>query len=295
VEAAEETMEVVEEAVEVVEETVEVPEQPVEVPEESVEILEEADAVAETPVEVIPEIVVHDEVAIPHEIEEVLEEEAAIEEAELHEKYDDYPREKLVDFLEAEVESGDIQAIKTKVALIKVAFLKLTREEERKHYEAHLSAGDRKEDIIFEDELVHKFNLVFEKYKEKKLKYNEEQEVLKLRNLDAKRQILEEIRELISADESLKVTYDRFRDLQVKWKEIGVVPAAEVNNMWQSYHFLVEKFFDKVKISKELRDLDLKKNLEKKIELCEKAEELLLESSILKSFKLLHKYHEECK
>jgi hypothetical protein len=74
-----------------------------------------------------------------------------------------------------------------------------------------------------------------------------------------------------------------------------MVPAGEVSNLWQSYHFLVEKFFDKVKINKELRDLDMKKNLELKIELCEKTEELLLETSIIKSFKLLQQYHQEWK
>ena len=107
---------------------------------------------------------------------------------------------------------------------------------------------------------------------------------MKHKNLEAKKIILEELKALIDSEESLKKTYDEFKVLQDKWKDIGMVPKNEVNNLWQSYHFLVEKFFDKVKINKELRDLDLRKNLELKIELCEKAEELLLESSIMKSF-----------
>ncbi len=68
-----------------------------------------------------------------------------------------------------------------------------------------------------------------------------------------------------------------------------------MGELWRNYHFLVEKFFDKVKISNELRDLDLKKNFELKVELCEKAEALLLEKSVTKSFKLLQKYHEKWK
>ncbi|HSW67156.1 MAG TPA: DUF349 domain-containing protein, partial [Bacteroidales bacterium] len=83
--------------------------------------------------------------------------------------------------------------------------------------------------------------------------------------------------------------------LQDRWRQVGMVPKAENNALWQNYHFLVEKFFDKVKINKELKDLDLRKNLERKIELCEKSEELLLETSIIKSFKQLQKYHEEWK
>ena len=83
--------------------------------------------------------------------------------------------------------------------------------------------------------------------------------------------------------------------MQDRWKEIGMVPRTEINNLWQNYHFLVEKFFDKVKLNKELKDLDLKKNLEAKMALCEKTEELLLETSVIKTFKKLQKYHEEWK
>ena len=117
----------------------------------------------------------------------------------------------------------------------------------------------------------------------------------KLANLQQKNAILEELKQLINSEETLKKTYDEFRALQDKWKEIGQVPATEMTNLWNNYHFLIEKFYDKVKINRELRDLDLKKNLEAKIELCEKTEELLLEKSVTKAFKLLQKYHDEWK
>ena len=74
--------------------------------------------------------------------------------------------------------------------------------------------------------------------------------------------IIEELKNLVNSNETLKKTYDEFRALQDKWKEIGQVPMTEVSNLWNSYHFFVEKFYDKVKINRELRDLDLKKNLE---------------------------------
>ncbi|MCL2682089.1 MAG: DUF349 domain-containing protein [Bacteroidales bacterium] len=128
-----------------------------------------------------------------------------------------------------------------------------------------------------------------------KRRLREEEERIRQENLKLKLAALEDLRKLIDSEESLKTTYDEFKKLQEKWREIGAVPKNEVNNLWQNYHFLVEKFFDKVKINKDLRDLDLKKNLEAKIELCEKAEELLLESSINKSFKLLQDYHDKWK
>ncbi len=205
-------------------------------------------------------------------------------------------RKDLVELLEQTVKEGDVEAIKKKVALIKVAFIKLNKEEQEKRFESFIEDGG--EENAFEpekDDTEIRFNAAFSIYKEKKAKYIEDQEKLKQKNLETKKLILEELKALIESEESLKTTYDEFRDLQEKWKEAGMVPKSEVNNLWQSYHFYVEKFFDKVKINKELRDLDLKKNLELKIELCEAAEELLLESSIIKSFKKLQDLHRQWK
>jgi len=230
------------------------------------------------------------------EEEEEEEEEVIEEQEEIVEKYDTYDREKLVEILDETVKEENILKIKTRVALIKVAFLKLSKENRQLLLDNHIKAGGTRENYTAApDPLVEKFNQVFETYKKNKIKFNDQQEVVKLRNLDAKKAILEELKELINSEETLKKTYDQFKDLQQKWKEIGLVPSSEINNLWQNYHFLVEKFFDKVKISKELRDLDLKKNLERKIELCEKAEELLIEPSVIKSFQQLQKYHEEWK
>jgi hypothetical protein len=228
------------------------------------------------------------------------EEEEEEDESESHEeetvRYNEMSREELVALLEETVKDGKIEEIKKRVALIKVAFLKLNKEEQHLKYERYLEQGGDKEEFEpTEDSLEQRFNNAFAIYRNNRQVYLENLEQEKQHNLEAKKIILEELKALIDSEESLKKTYDEFRELQDKWKEIGMVPKNEVNNLWQNYHFLVEKFFDKVKINKELRDLDLKKNLESKIELCEKAEELLLENSIIKSFKQLQSYHEKWK
>ncbi len=202
----------------------------------------------------------------------------------------------LVELLEETVEQTDIPQIKSKVAAIKVQFLKLNKEDIEKEMEQFiLDGGDKESYTHADDPLETRFKAAFNKYKDNKAKFNDLLEKQKQENLQAKNAILEELKDLIASEETLKKTYDEFKVLQDKWKEIGQVPAGEITNLWNNYHFLVEKFFDKVKINRELRDLDLKKNLEAKIELCEKAEELLLETSITKSFKLLQKYHDEWK
>jgi len=202
----------------------------------------------------------------------------------------------LIEILEETVQDTDVVKIKDKVAAIKFNFLRLCKEDRDREMEQFiLDGGDKDSYEHVEDPLEIRFKAAFNIFKDNKNKFNDILEKQKVENLQQKVAILEELKQLISSEETLKKTYDEFRNLQERWKEIGQVPATEITNLWNNYHFLVEKFYDKVKINRELRDLDLKKNLEAKIELCEKTEELLLEKSVTKAFKLLQKYHDEWK
>jgi hypothetical protein len=259
---------------------------------------EEIIPVAETEVsEVIHELPVAEVSAEVDEEEEEAITEAIMEHEEQTDGYEKYSREKLVELLETAVQEADINTVKSKISLIKVAFLQLSKDARHELYQQMSAApeGEVTEIETAPDPLDERFNAAFGIYKSKKAKFNEELEKQKLVNLAAKVRILDELKSLINSEETLKKTYDDFKVLQKSWGEIGMVPKADANGLWQNYHFLVDKFFDKVKINKELKDLDLKKNLERKIELCEKTEELLLETSLLKAFKQLQQYHEDWK
>ncbi len=202
----------------------------------------------------------------------------------------------LVEKLEELVQDADVQNIKDKVAAVRLHFNKLNKEDMDNELDRFIQGGGEAENFQHvEDPIEQRFNAAFGIFKANRAKQNEDMEKQKTENLAKKQAILDELKEIIASDESLKKTYDDFRALQDRWKEIGPVPAAENSNLWNNYHFLVEKFFDKVRIGRELRDLDMKKNLDSKIELCEKAEELLDEKSITKAFKALQKLHEEWK
>ena len=106
-------------------------------------------------------------------------------------------------------------------------------------------------------------------------------------------QIIEELKELVNSDETLNHTFTKFRELQQRWKETGLVPQQNVKDLWETYNLHVENFYNFIKINKELRDLDLKKNYEQKLALCEAAEALVLEPSIVEAFHKLQKLHDE--
>ncbi len=188
----------------------------------------------------------------------------------------------------------DILSIKDKVAAIKGNYIRKIKEYKQEVYDKFIEDGGNEDEYkSVELPFENNYKEAFKIYKEKRTAQLKKIEEEKEQNLIKKEELLEKLRAMIKSDESLKKTYDEFKKLQEQWREIGMIPQGKVKNLWENYHFLVDQFFDKVKISHELRDLDLRKNLEAKIKLAEKVEELLLEKSINKSFKKLQEYHDK--
>lgn len=261
-----------------------------------IEVQTLVDVVKPAEVAVHPTDALHEELAELPGIDEAMDME---EDDELIEDNNDLAglnKLQLVELLEEVVQEQNIQKIKDRVAAIRLHFNKLNKADMDNELDKFLEGGGAQDEFQHvDDPLENRFNEAFGIFKSNRAKLNEDLENQKVENLAKKQALLEELKQIIASDDSLKKTYDDFRALQDRWKEIGQVPAAENSNLWNNYHFLVEQFFDKVRIGRELRDLDMKKNLDAKIELCEKAEELLNEKSMTKSFKALQKLHEDWK
>ncbi|MCF8346263.1 MAG: DUF349 domain-containing protein [Bacteroidales bacterium] len=146
-----------------------------------------------------------------------------------------------------------------------------------------------------EEPVDKKMSELIEKYRTLKSDFNKHLEDEKESNLAAKHEVLEEFRVLMEQQEGFDNTFRKFKQLQKRWFDIGIVPKQNVRDLWNSYNFFVDKFNDYVSINKELRVLDLKKNLEKKEALCEKAEGLTKEPNISTAFKILQTLHAQWK
>ena len=133
----------------------------------------------------------------------------------------------------------------------------------------------------------------FKEYRRRRDEFIANLEAEKEKNLQVKLGIIEELKELVNSDETLNHTFTKFRELQQRWKETGIVPLQNVKDLWETYNLHVENFYSFIKINKELRDLDLKKNYEQKVALCEQAEALVLEPSVVEAFHKLQKLHDE--
>lgn len=208
--------------------------------------------------------------------------------------YSKLSKEDLVKLLKDLVDNGSYYDIKKQVDLIKTNFYKKHKAEVDLIKKKFLEDGGLIQDFkIEENPLEIKLKELLERYKDFKTEHNKKLEDDKVGNLTTKYKIIEEIKELVNSQESLNRTFQEFRDLQSKWREIGPVPQQNLKDLWESYHYHVEAFYDYIKINKELRDLDLKKNLEAKIKLCENAESLILEPSVVEAFRKLQKLHDQ--
>ena len=208
--------------------------------------------------------------------------------------YSTYSKEELVNILADKLENAPVQDIKYDIDNIKSNFYKKLKAEIDLAKKKFLTDGGDPAEFVFEgDALEDRLKDLLNEYKHLKTEFNKNLELEKEANLKKKYEIIEAIKELINGQESINKTFNDFRELQNQWREIGLVPQAEVHNLWENYHHNVEQFYDYIKINRELRDLDLKKNLESKVKLCEQAEELMMEPSVVKAFKQLQKLHEQ--
>ena len=200
----------------------------------------------------------------------------------------------LVELFAKRLESEPVQTLRPVVEAIKIAFYKQHRAKVEAERKAFIEQGGNDEEFTpAVDTYEVRFKELFAVYRSERDRHIAELEASKEENLKLKLQIIEELKELINSDENTSTTFARFRELQSKWKEIGLVPQQSVKDLWETYNLHVENFYNYIKINRELRDLDLKKNYEAKLSLCEQAEELTLETQIVEAFRKLQKLHDE--
>ena len=191
----------------------------------------------------------------------------------------------------SEAPSADLR---NEVEALKVAFYKLHRadmEERRKAF--FQENGVDAEYTPQTDEAEVHFKELYNIYRSKRDEAAALSDKEKEENYKAKLAVIEELKQLVDSEETLNTTFAKFHELQARWRNIGQVPQARVSDLYETYNLHVENFYDYVKINKELRDLDWKRNLEAKTALCEQAEALADSTIIVDAFQKLQKLHEE--
>ncbi len=180
------------------------------------------------------------------------------------------------------------------VSRLKQQFYAIRNEEQRNEREAFVEAGNQPE--AFQpttDETEEAFKAILATVKEKKAEQRAAIEAEQQKNYERKKEIIDKIIEMGSDVDNANRFFQQVRDLQNEFKEIGEVPAPVAADLWKSYQDAVEKFYDQLKINKELRDYDFKKNLSEKELLVAEADKLRAEEDVIAAFRRLQELHEQ--
>lgn len=198
--------------------------------------------------------------------------------------------EKLRDLLSAD------EPQRKQVEELKNQFYRVLRNETEQQKATFIANGGEDLDFIAsEPTLFTEGKELLLKIKEKRAELLKKEEAEKEQNVVKKLTIIEQIKHLTEnqSQDDFNKTYQEFKALQQQWTDIKLVPQAKVNELWKSYQYYVEKFYDLVRINNEFREYDFKKNLELKSDLCEAAEKLDAESDVISAFHQLQNLHQE--
>ncbi len=202
-------------------------------------------------------------------------------------------KEQLVGELE-KLLTMSVESVKDRVAQIKAAFFALRKEEIAAEKAEFLAKGNEESAFaVTEDEVEQKIKELLGEFKEKRAEFNAEQDAVKHENLEKKLKIIEEIKTISQDTDNINRQFSHVQQLQQEFKAIGEVPSTSTTEIWKSYQQTIENFYDLLKINKELRDYDFKKNLEIKQQLCEEAEALDEDNDVIAAFKKLQALHDK--
>lgn len=169
------------------------------------------------------------------------------------------------------------------------ALRKATDEDARRQFIAN--GNDPEAFIPEEDPADEVLRQLLNSIKEKKAARAAEVEAELQRNYEKKNALIDEITAMSNDTDNVNRHFTRFREIQQEFKNVGDVAPQQMSDQWKRYQEAVEIFYDQLKVNKDLRDYDFKKNLETKLQLCAEAEQLDAEADVIAAFKRLQDLH----
>lgn len=261
----------------------------------------ELDAVQTSPVsieETIETVETTDPITGENETTTVLTEAATVEaqeEVESHEsrRFHTMSKEELLNEVRAILAENRMEAHK-EVAGMKQAFFNLKSKENLDALTAFVEAGNNPTEFTSEvDEVENEFKTLVSEFKEKRATHLLAEEERRKANLEKKKEILARLEAITQEIDTVNVNFHEFKQLQAEFKEIKDIPATDETSIWKQFQVVVEQYYDHLKMNKELRDLDFRKNLEAKRALIEAAVKLQEMGDPIAAYRALKDLHDE--
>lgn len=203
-------------------------------------------------------------------------------------------KEEVMAYLTQLAAAEAVEISREEIAHLKQRFYAIRKLEQEAELAAHIAEGKDAESFIPAlDPTEEEFKNLMNTLRERKAALAAAEEEERKANLSRKLALIEELKTISADTDNVNRAFPRVKEIQTEFKEIGEVPATEATELWKNYQGAVEQFYDQLKVNKDLRDYDFRKNLELKTLLCEEAEKLNSEEDIVLAFKRLQNLHDE--
>lgn len=212
-------------------------------------------------------------------------------EAEEEKDYHALSKEQLITEFQKLLKDNSIQKIKNDVEEIKTEFNAKFEDELESSKGEFLAEGGNIIDFYYTTPLKKRFNSLYFDYKEKRNDYYKNLKRDLQANFKKREELIDELKGLLNAEENINTTYKHFKDIHERWHTAGAIPRDKYNTIWNTYRHHVENFYDFLHLNREFRDLDFKHNLDQKLKLIGRAEELAQQGDVDKAFRELQMLH----
>lgn len=203
-------------------------------------------------------------------------------------------KDEIVDALEAISQKDGAEINRDEVAHLKQVFYAIRKNELLQEKQEFLDKGNEESAFApMPDALEEKMHGLLNVIKEKKAEFMAAQDAERKANLEKKLAIIDELIKMADDTDNVNRHFTRFRELTNEFKTVGEVPATDMTDIWRNYQAAVERFYDQLKVNKDLRDYDFKKNLDQKQMLIAEAEKLGEEADVITAFRRLQELHEK--
>ena len=179
----------------------------------------------------------------------------------------------------------DLIAIGREINEVKINFEDHLMEAERVQQIAVLDAAEKGEPIepIDFTDIKNEFITRYKAIQEQRKQQISLKDTLERENLKLKKGLLDELKRIIESEEHIASAFQSYKNIHETWKKVGDIPRDHRDGIQKEYARLLEIFFYTMRIYREIKDHDYKRNLQLKQKVLHKLQQLRNEEEDLKS------------
>lgn len=191
----------------------------------------------------------------------------------------------LLEQLQSYAQREDLIPCGKEINDLKISFEDNLLEMERVNQIQMLEARDAGESIEPTDfsEIKSAFIDLYKRLHEQRKQQIVLKEALEKENLKLKRTLIEDLKKIIESEENIGTAFNAYKSIHETWKKVGDIPRDHRDAVQKEYSRLIEIFFYTMRIYREIKTHDYKRNSQNKQVVLHKLQQLRNEEEDIKA------------